>query len=108
MERDYQLWLLKMERRKVRRVRTNLKGKLFIPNEAREEACVVVALSERGASVHCKRPPSRRTNIVLYIDAFRLQGTTTQPTKEGTGVRFDCTTSKRHQIVEALLSSVSR
>ena len=96
-----------MDRRKFCRVRVSAKAKLFVTGDARETDCVVATLSPGGAGIICKKPPPARTNIVLYISGFgRFEGATTKLTRDGIGVRFDCTARKRQRTVEQLTSFV--
>jgi len=103
MQIDRDTWAKLTDRRKCRRYRTNLNGKLFIPAHAREVPCVVLELSARGAGVRCGKAPPPRTKVVLYVDGFgRFDGMTTQPTKGGTGIRFECTDRKRQRLADQL------
>jgi hypothetical protein len=98
-----QEWAQSVNRRKSHRVQIALKGKLFIIREKRELDCVVTDLSPGGAGICCKASPPRKTEIVLYIGGFgRFEGTTTQPTKDGTGIRFKYTARKRKRIADQL------
>jgi hypothetical protein len=104
---DIKTWAQTMERRKFCRVRVSAQAKLFATGDAREVDCMVVTLSPGGAGIRCKNPPPARTNIVLYISGFgRFEGVTTKPTRDGIGVRFECTPRKRQRTVEQLTSFV--
>ena len=107
MKYDIETWIQTVDRRKFCRVRISARGKLFVTGSARETDCTIATLSPGGAGIICKNPPQSRTNIVLYISGFgRFDGVTTKLTKEGTGVRFECTPRKRQRIVEQLTSFV--
>jgi hypothetical protein len=98
-----QAWAQRVDRRRLSRVRLTLRGKLFVTGEQRETDCIVTDLSPGGAGVQCKTPPSRRTNVVLYIPGFgRFDGVSTQPTRDGTGIRFECTARKQKRISDQL------
>ncbi len=87
----------------MNRVRIALHGNLFVTGEQREADCVITDLSPGGAGVQCKAPPPKRSDVVLYVPGFgRFEGVTTQPTKEGTGIRFDCTPRKQKRIEDQL------
>ena len=63
------------ERRRFRRVRVDLPGRLFIPADSREARCTVTDLSPGGAAISCETVPEAGTNLVLYVDGFgRFEG----------------------------------
>ena len=100
---DLETWARLTERRKSRRYRMRLPGKLFIPAHAREVPCLVLEMSARGAGIRCAKVPPSRTKVVLYVEQFgRFEGTTSTPSKEGTGIRFECTERKRQRLSEQL------
>src|ERR1700733_10983133 len=91
------------ERRRYRRVRIDLPGRLFIPNEEREARCKVVDMSPGGASVECEASPQPDSQIVLYIDGFgRFEGTVVRRDGYGFGLRFASTMMKRERTAEQL------
>lgn len=56
-----------------------------------------------GAGIRCRAALPRKTNVVLYVAGFgRFEGTTTQFTKDGTGICFEYTARKRKRIAEQL------
>jgi hypothetical protein len=101
-------WERKMDRRNSSRVRITVQGKLFIVSEQHEIDCIVLDLSSGGAGVQCSPIPPRKSNVILYVDGFgRFEGVTTQPTRDGTGIHFECTQRKRERIDEQLKLYVS-
>ena len=103
MDAKRRAWAEKTDRRTTSRVPTKLKGKLFIASERRELDCLVANLSPEGAGIRCHPVPPRRTSVVLYVAGFgRFEGTTVQPAKDGTGIRFECSANKRKRITEQL------
>lgn len=91
------------ERRRYRRVRIDLPGRLFIPNEEREARCKIVEMSPGGASVECETSPQTDSQIVLYIDGFgRFEGTVVRRDGYGFGLRFASTMMKRERTAEQL------
>ena len=63
------------ERRRFRRVKVDLPGRLFIPSDSREARCTVSNLSPGGAAIACETVPEAGTPVVLYVDNFgRLYG----------------------------------
>jgi PilZ domain-containing protein len=102
-ERERVVAEAKAERRKHRRVRVDLQGKLFVPADEREGNCRVVDLSPGGAQVVSDYVPAAESPIVLYIDGFgRLEGIVTRPAAGNFGVRFVCSAMKRERIAEQL------
>jgi hypothetical protein len=99
----------KAERRRFRRVRVDLTGRLFVPADSRECHCKIVDLSPGGASLECDLVLEGGTQIVLYIDGFgRLEGTVMRTEGDDFGVRFNCTAAKRERIAEQLILFMNR
>ncbi len=99
----------KAERRRFRRVRVDLTGRLFVPADSRECHCKIVDLSPGGASLECDLVLDGGTQIVLYIDGFgRLEGTVMRTEGADFGVRFNCTAAKRERIAEQLILFMNR
>ncbi len=92
------------ERRRFRRVRVDLPGRLFIPADSHEARCTVTDLSPGGAAIACETVPEAGTAVVLYVDNFgRFEGTVVRRDGYGFGVAFVCTPSKRERIAEQLI-----
>jgi hypothetical protein len=99
----------KAERRRFRRVRVDLTGRLFVPADSRECHCKVVDLSPGGASIECDLELEQNTQIVLYVDGFgRLEGTVARIEGADFGIRFNCTAAKRERIAEQLILFMNR
>jgi len=91
------------ERRRFRRVRVDLSGRLFLPSDGREARCQVVDLSPGGASLRCEFIPDNGTQIVVYVDNFgRFEGTVVRRDGWAFGVSFVCTAAKRERTAEQL------
>ena len=101
------------ERRRSKRLRVSLGGRLFVPGEEREAACEIIDMSAGGAQIACEIVPPPQADVVLYMDGFgRLEATVVRAAKgessDGTfGVRFNCTALKRERIAEQLAVYVS-
>lgn len=92
------------ERRRFRRVRVDLPGRLFIPADSREARCTVVDLSPGGAAIACETVLEAGTKLVLYVDGFgRFEGNVVRCDGEGFGMAFVCTPSKRERTAEQLI-----
>lgn len=99
----------KVERRRFRRVRVDLTGRLFVPADARECHCKIVDLSPGGASLECDLVLDGGTQVVLYVDGFgRLEGMVVRNDPTDFGVRFNCTPAKRERIAEQLILFMNR
>jgi len=91
------------ERRRFRRVRVDLPGRLFLPSDGREDRCSVVDLSPGGAAIRCETLPDPGTAVVLYVDGFgRFEGVVSRNDGGNFGVSFHCTASKRERTAEQL------
>jgi hypothetical protein len=94
----------KAERRRFRRVRVDLTGRLFVPADGRECHCKVVDLSPGGASLECDLVLGEATQVVLYVDGFgRLEGSVVRAEGASFGVHFNCTPAKRERIAEQMI-----
>jgi hypothetical protein len=92
------------ERRRFRRVRIDLPGRLFIPSDSREARCTITDLSPGGAAIACEIIPESGTPVVLYVDGFgRFEGSVARRDAFGFGVSFVCTPSKRERTAEQLI-----
>ena len=92
------------ERRRFRRVRVDLPGRLFLPSDSREARCTILDLSPGGAAVCCEIVPDTATPVVLYIDGFgRFEGNVVRRDGEGFGMAFVSTPSKRERTAEQLI-----
>jgi hypothetical protein len=97
------------ERRRFRRVRVDLPGKLFIPANRQEDSCKIVDLSPGGAQVEGNLALEPETQIVLYINGFgRFEGTVVRSDGFAFGVRFACTALKRERTTEQLTLFMNR
>jgi hypothetical protein len=93
----------KAERRRFRRVRVDLGGRLFTPGDGKECRCTVLDLSPGGAAIDCETVPEKGTAVVLYVDGFgRFEGAVARREAKGFGVAFVCTPAKRERTAEQL------
>ena len=58
------------ERRRFKRVRVELPGRLFTPADGKEARCQIRDLSPGGAAIACELMPVPGTQVVLYVDGF--------------------------------------
>jgi hypothetical protein len=94
----------KAERRRYRRVRVDLPGRLFMPADGREARCTIIDLSPGGAAIRCELAPEAGAAVVLYADGFgRFEGVVARPGGAVSfGVSFHCTPAKRERTAEQL------
>jgi hypothetical protein len=97
------------ERRRYRRIRVNVPGKLFLPDTGTEIPCTVMDLSPGGAQVHCDAALEKGTRFVLYIDGFgRFEGSIARLDGYGCGLHFASTALKRERTAEQLTLFVNK
>ena len=91
------------DRRRYRRIRIDLPGKLFVPATSQEYAGMVVDLSPGGAQVESELAPEQDTQIVLYINGFgRFEGVVARRDGPRLGLKFHSTAPKRERTAEQL------
>jgi hypothetical protein len=92
------------ERRRYRRVRVDLPGRLFMPADGREARCTILDLSPGGAAIRCELAPDADAAVVVYVDGFgRFEGVVARPGGAVSfGVAFHCTAAKRERTAEQL------
>ena len=100
----------KSDRRRFRRVRVDLPGKLFVPADGQEYACTVVDLSPGGANVSCAGANlAADTQVVLYVNTFgRFEGSVARHDGTNAGLRFVSTALKRERTAEQLTLFMNR
>ena len=100
----------KSDRRRFRRVRVDLPGKLFVPADGQEHACTVIDLSPGGASVGCAAPDlANGTQIVLYVNTFgRFEGAIVRREGGTAAVKFASSVLKRERTAEQLTLFMNR
>ncbi|MGH6829249.1 MAG: PilZ domain-containing protein [Rhizomicrobium sp.] len=97
------------ERRRHKRVRLDLPGRVFVPARGEEARCHVADLSPGGATMACELSPEPGTQIVLYLDGFgRFEGQVVRRGDTGFAMRFSCTAMKRERVAEQLTLFLSR
>ena len=102
-EKDPVLARSRADRRRYRRVRIALPGKLFVPSTTTELACTVVELSPGGASVALEVDLPDDTPVVLYANTFgRFEGVVARHDGPRLGLKFLSTALKRERTAEQL------
>lgn len=91
------------DRRRYRRIRIDLPGKLFVPATSQEYAGLVVDLSPGGASFATDADLPNETPVVLYANTFgRFEGVVARRDGPRLGLRFHSTAPKRERTAEQL------
>jgi hypothetical protein len=92
------------ERRRFRRLKMDLPGRLFLPADSREAACTILDMSPGGAAISSGIVPELGSAVVLYMDSFgRFEGRVVRRGQAGFGLAFVCTPSKRKRTAEQLI-----
>jgi hypothetical protein len=92
------------ERRHFRRVKLDLPGRLFLPDDGCEADCTVVDMSPGGMSVLSAVTPELGAAVVLYMDGFgRFEGRVVRHDEDGFGLALASTPSKRRRTAEQLI-----
>lgn len=91
------------ERRRFRRVRVDLPGRLFTPQDGQETRCTVIDLSPGGAAIGAEIVPPKGTQVILYVDGFgRFEGSVSRHDPLGFGIQFASSQVKRERTAEQL------
>jgi hypothetical protein len=92
------------ERRRFRRVKMDLPGRMFLPSDSREASCTILDMSPGGVAVASEIVPEMGAPVVLYMDGFgRFEGNVVRRDEAGFGLAFVCTPSKRERTAEQLI-----
>lgn len=92
------------ERRRFRRVKMDLPGRMFLPADSREAHCTILDMSPGGVAVASEIVPEMGAPVVLYMDGFgRFEGHVVRRDEAGFGLAFVCTPSKRERTAEQLI-----
>ena len=97
------------DRRRFRRVRLSLAGRVYIPTTEEEAMCAIESISPGDASILCelKREPSGRA--VLYLDGLgRFEGPIVRRIQDGFVMTFICSAQKRERLAEQLTLELNR
>lgn len=102
-DKDPVLARSRADRRRFRRIRIDLPGKLFVPSTSQEHACTVVDLSPGGASVAMDSLLPIETAVVLYANTFgRFEAVVARLDGPRLGLKFLSTPLKRDRTAEQL------
>lgn len=91
------------ERRHLARVPIDIPGKIFVPRDERELACVVTDISPQGAQIRSELGLEPETPVVLYVDGLgRFDGLSIWQEDGKSGIRFASGPLKQERTAAAL------
>jgi hypothetical protein len=97
------------ERRKFRRVRVSISGRLYIPDTQEEATCTIEDISPGDASLHCDLKQEPRGRAVIYLDSLgRFEGPIVRTEDGGFVVTFTCSAQKREKLADQLTLELNR
>lgn len=97
------------EKRRFRRIRLNLNGKVYFPDTAEEVQCRVEDISVGGAFLHCKFLRQPGAQAIVYLGELgRFQGQITAVNKNAFTMEFTCSEQKRRKLADQLTIEINR
>nr|TFG55565.1 MAG: PilZ domain-containing protein [Hyphomicrobiales bacterium] len=99
----------KKERRRFRRVRVSLSGRLYIPATQEEATCVVEDISAGDATLICELKSEPQGRAVIYLNELgRFEGPVVRGADGGFVMTFSCSMQKREKLVDQLTVELNR
>ena len=99
----------KKERRRFRRVRVSLAGRLYIPATQEEAICTVEDISAGDATLLCDLKSEPQGRAVIYLDGLgRFEGPVVRGREGGFVMNFSCSMQKREKLVDQLTLELNR
>jgi hypothetical protein len=97
------------ERRRFRRVRVAISGRLFIPATQEESNCTVHDISPGDASLVCDLATQPEGRAVLYLEALgRFEGPIVRAKNNTLVMTFACSQQKREKLADQLTLEMNR
>ncbi len=97
------------ERRRFRRVRVTITGRLYIPATQEEAVCTVEDISPGDASVMCELKQEPKGRAVIYLDNLgRFEGPIVRNKAGGFVMTFSCSVAKREKLADHLTLEMNR
>jgi hypothetical protein len=97
------------ERRRFRRVRLALAGRLYIPSTNEEASCTVEDISPGDAALLCDLKHDPEGRAVVYLEGLgRFEGPVLRHKPGGFVVTFTCSTQKREKLADQLTLELNR
>src|SRR5215831_5394259 len=97
------------ERRRFRRVRVSISGRLYIPDTQEEATCTIEDISPGDAALHCDLKQEPKGRAVIYLDSLgRFEGPIVRTEDGGFVVTFTCSPQKREKLADQLTLELNR
>jgi hypothetical protein len=97
------------ERRRFRRVRVSVTGRLYIPATQEEAICTVLDISPGDACVLCELKNEPKGRAVIYLDTLgRFEGPIVRAKSGGFVMTFSCSLQKREKLADQLTLEMNR
>jgi hypothetical protein len=97
------------EKRRFRRVKLPLTGRLYVPETQEESNCAVEDISPGDASLLCTLKEEPRGRAVLYLDSLgRFEGPIVRSNDGGFVMTFSCSLQKREKLADQLSFEMNR
>jgi hypothetical protein len=97
------------ERRRFRRVRVSIAGRLYIPATEEEAICTVEDISPGDASLLCELREEPKGRAVIYLDTLgRFEGPIVRTRRGAFIMTFTCSLQKREKLADLLMLEMNR
>jgi hypothetical protein len=97
------------EKRRFRRVKLPLTGRLYVPETQEESNCAIEDISPGDASLICTLKEEPKGRAVLYLDALgRFEGPIIRGNEGGFVMTFSCSQQKREKLADQLSFEMNR
>jgi PilZ domain len=97
------------ERRRFRRVRVVIPGRLYIPATQEEASCTIQDISPGDAALTCELSSEPKGRAVLYLeDLGRFEGPITRAKNDILVMTFTCSQQKREKLADQLTLEMNR
>jgi hypothetical protein len=97
------------ERRRFRRVKLAITGRLYITATQEEALCTVNDISPGDVSVLCELKQEPKGRAVIYLESFgRFEGPIVRQSDGGLAMTFSCSLQKRERLADQLTLEVNR
>ena len=97
------------ERRRFRRVRVAVTGRLYVPANEEEAICTVQDISPGDASLLCELKQEPKGRAVIYLETLgRFEGPIVRAKNGGFVMTFSCSLQKREKLADLLTLELNR
>jgi hypothetical protein len=97
------------ERRRFRRIKVSVTGRLYVPATQEEAICTLKDISPGDASVVCDLKTEPKGRVVIYLDTLgRFEGPIVRTRSGGFVMTFSCSIQKREKLADQLTLEMNR